>query len=263
MLKFTEDQHLYESIEPDGIQWRSVTSILHNFVEPFNKIEKAAKCSVRKPGKYKNKWYGTPPAQILEVWDRENKRSTDLGHWYHSKMETELLNRTDVNVYPTPLYNGIKIARDQRLIPGIYPEHIVYLQGASLCGQVDRVEVGEDWFEVEDHKTSKEIKLKAFETWEGPKKLLAPIQHLDDCEFNLYALQLSLYAYMILKHNPQFKLRKLTINHVQFKIKELDKWEYPILELDSNGEPIVDKIVKIELPFLLKEVQAIIKHIQL
>ena len=35
----------------------------------------------------------------------------------------------------------LKYAPDQKLIPGIYPEHFVYLKSASICGQADYVEI--------------------------------------------------------------------------------------------------------------------------
>ena len=35
-----------------------------------------------------------------------------------------------------------------------------------------------------------------------------PVNHLDDCNLNHYNLQLSIYAYIIKKHNPKLKDRK-------------------------------------------------------
>jgi hypothetical protein len=35
----------------------------------------------------------------------------------------------------------LKIAPNQKLDPGVYPEHMVYLKSAGICGQSDLVEV--------------------------------------------------------------------------------------------------------------------------
>ena len=62
--------------------------------------------------------------------------------------------------------DGIKISPDQTLVAGIYPEHLVYLKSASICGQADRIEVVADTVNVYDYKTNKEIKSKGFTNWE-------------------------------------------------------------------------------------------------
>ena len=65
---------------------------------------------------------------------------------------------------------------------------------------------------------NKEIKTESFRNWEGiSQKMLAPVSHLDDCNYNHYNLQLSIYMYIILKHNPTFKPGKLILHHIQFE----------------------------------------------
>lgn len=40
-----------------------------------------------------------------------------------------------------------------------------------------------------------------------------PLNTLDDCNYNHYALQLSTYAWMLQKINPNFIIKDLIINH--------------------------------------------------
>lgn len=83
---------------------------------------------------------------------------------------------------------------------------------------------------------------------------------MDDCEFNKYALQLSIYAFIILRHNPNLKLNKLVIQHVKFEeAEEKNKYGYPI-HLLKDGKPIIKEIEYIELPYLRKEIQSIINE---
>ena|ERR1035437_3576520 len=96
------------------------------------------------------------------------------------------------------------------------------------------------------------------DAWEGEKMMLGPVGHLGDCEFYHYAIQLSLYAYCILKHNPQLKLQELVIEHIKFEIEGEGNNGYPIYKRDSNGEFIVREIEEIQLPYLAKECQSII-----
>ena len=46
-------------------------------------------------------------------------------------------------------------------------------------------------FDINDYKTNKVINFYS----QYAKKLLPPMDHLDDCQYNIYALQLSIYAY--------------------------------------------------------------------
>ena len=81
-----------------------------------------------------------------------------------------------------------------------------------------------------DYKTNKEIKTEGFKNYEGiTQKMLFPLNHLDDCNLNHYTLQLSLYMYIILKHNPRLSAGKLTLQHVVFE-EEFDKdpYGYPL-----------------------------------
>ena len=146
MLTFKEENHLYES--PDGRSWLGITTLIGKFKEPFDKETTAAKCSTNKKGK----WYGISKAEILAAWDSERDRSTELGSWYHAKREHDILNNGDDAVYKSNIVDGIKYAPEQRLQPGIYPEHLCYLESAGICGQSDEVKVQDSKLYIRDYK---------------------------------------------------------------------------------------------------------------
>ena len=159
--------------------------------------------------------------------------------------------------------NGVKIAPNQKLEPGVYREHFAYLKSACICGQADLVEVVNGKVNITDYKTNKEIKEKGFVNWEGiTSKMFKPLTHLDDCNLNHYNIQLSLYMYIILKHNPKLKPGKLTIQHVSFEKEKDDENGYPINKYDSNGEPIIKEIKMYKLPYLKDEVRSLIMWIK-
>src|SRR5574343_1970210 len=139
-VRFREENHSYESITDEKIDWLSVTSFISQFKQPFDAKGMADKCSKNK----KSKWFGLTPQQIQEAWGSEAKRSTDLGTWYHNQRESDLLIHAtmvrDGFTLPIikPIYDeGTKVAPDQKLSDGIYPEHFVYLKSAGVCGQSD------------------------------------------------------------------------------------------------------------------------------
>lgn len=65
------------------------------------------------------------------------------------------------------------------------------------------------------HNTNKKIDLKSAynPTTKSTVKMLYPLNHLDDTNFNHYQLQLSTYAWMLQKINPDFVIKDLILNH--------------------------------------------------
>lgn len=262
-LTFKPDNHTYSS--EDGKKWTSVTTLVSAYKEPFDAKNIAERSSKNK----KSKWYGIDPLRIQEIWKAESDRSTSLGTWYHNQRETDVISCDTISRFGTDLKvicsieddNGCKIAPSQKLSDGIYPEHFIYLESIHWCGQADWVEVINGVVNVHDYKTSKKIDMESYVNWEGiSKKMLSPLNHLDDCHKNHYALQLSIYMYMILKHNPNLKPGKLIVHHVQFEeANEKDQYGFPIILLE-NGEPTVKNIDYIELPYLKQEVQTLINQ---
>ena len=263
---FKPQNHKYESVDSDGIEWTSVTSFISKYKKPFDAQSVAEKSSKSK----KSKWYGMSVEDILQAWENESTRAIDQGNWYHNQREADLLELNTIErhgcILPIirPLVtDDVKYAPSQKLVEGMYPEHFVYLKSAGICGQSDLVEVAKGYVNITDYKTNKEIKKESYVNWEGiSQKMLTPVSHLDDCNFWHYALQLSTYMYIILKHNPKLKPGKLTIHHVLFYTEGTDKFGNPITKLDDQGEPMVKKIVPYDLPYLKAEVINLIKHKQ-
>lgn len=258
-IVFNADDHSYSSLDTDSIDWISVTTLVSNFKKPFDSKKVAEKVSKNK----KSKWYGVDPKIIMSIWNNESERSTTLGTWYHNQREEDLcslasIEREGNNIpifKPIDVVNGLKKAPSQKLEPGVYPEHMVYLKSVGICGQSDLVEVVNGKVNIIDYKTNKEIKKESYINWEGKSdKMLPPLDGLDDCHFYHYALQLSIYMYIILKHNPKLKPGKIFIHHVIFEVDGEDQWGYPITKKDINNEPIVKEVIPIEIPYLVDEV---------
>ena len=264
ILKFYPDKHKY--VSEDNTDWLSVTSLISNFKQPFDADAIAVKSSRNK----KSKWYGMTPEEIKEAWKAEANRATTLGTWYHNCREADIceLNNIERKGVTVPIFKpveieGIKHSPNQKLTDGVYPEHMVYLKSAGICGQSDLVEVINGEVHITDYKTNKEIKLSGFTNWEGvTQKMQPPVSHLDDCHLNHYALQLSMYMFIILKHNPKLKFGSLTIHHILFEEVGRDKFDNPITALDSNGDPIVLDIVQYDLPYFKQEAISVIHWLE-
>lgn len=266
MIVFDPTNHSYRSIDDENINWISVTTLISHFKKPFDAKKIAEKVSKKKT----SKWYGIDPTIIQQIWTNEADRSTTLGTWYHNQREDDLcslasIEREGVTVpvfKPSEFKDGLKIAPVQKLEPGVYPEHMVYLRSAGICGQSDLVEVVNGKVNIIDYKTNKEIKKESFVNFEGKsEKMNPPVDGLDDCNFNHYALQLSIYMYIILKHNPKLKPGRIFIHHITFEIEREDNWGYPVAKLDANGDPIVKEVIPMSVPYLVDEVLAIMHYL--
>lgn len=277
MLTFTAENHRYESLpDQDPIDWVSGTGLLGYLKNPFD-----PKQAERSSKSKKSKWYGIPPVTITKLWDGEKDRAANDGSVFHDTMEKKLLAQGvvereghRVHVWPC-LYDslGRKLARDQRLNIGSYPEHLMYLKSAGICGQADICERVGEFINIGDYKTNKKLEKAGYQKWDGSvDKMLGPVSHLDDCNWNHYCLQLSLYMYMVLKHNPGLKPGKLTVYHIKFKSQQTtpdpitgqtqdltDQYDFPIYERDENGHCILEKSTAHDVPYLKKEIEAILK----
>tara|TARA_A100001201_G_scaffold136183_2_gene124986 strand:+ start:4414 stop:5247 length:834 start_codon:yes stop_codon:yes gene_type:complete len=264
---FKEEGHIYESLdenlEKDKINWTSVTSFVGKFKPKFNAKAQAKKSSKNK----RSKWYGMTEKEILDAWNSETERAIKLGNWYHNQREENIcefntIERDGVEVpiiRPITDDNGIKIAPNQKIKDGVYPEHFVYLKSLGLCGQADLVTIVNGKINILDFKTNKEIKETGFTNWEGiTSKMYNPVSHLDDCNLKHYNLQLSLYAYIIKKHNPKLKIGKLQIQHVSFEKEGENKYGYPITKYNDQGEPIIKEIKMYDLPYLKDEITSLV-----
>jgi hypothetical protein len=260
---FKPERHQYISLDEDNIDWISVTTLVKQLKQPFDAPTQAAKSSKNK----RSKWYKMSVEDILTAWKNEGLRATELGTWYHNQREKDICGLQTLSVHDQevpvfrPIYDqaGNKVAPSQKLTDGIYPEHFVYLKSAGICGQSDKPEVINSVVDITDYKTNKEIKTQGFTNYEGiTQKMLFPVSHLDDCDLNHYSLQLSLYMYIILKHNPKLRPGKLVLHHILFEEEGKDKFGYPIAKRDVEGNPIVANIVPYELPYLRTEVISIL-----
>ena len=175
--------------------------------------------------------------QITNQWQNKNDKANIKGTAYHEAQEREALSKgVDVNPFdgleykvfkPYRWEKGVKIQNIDlyNLEPGSYPEIIVAAK--DIIGQVDRPFFAEGKkIYIRDFKTNEKI-----DTSNSFQKMKYPVNHLDDCKFNVYALQLSLYGYLFELHG--YEVQKLALDHYNRSI---------------------------EVPYLRKEVEDIVNH---
>lgn len=245
---FYEDGHTYIDKEGEGA-FTSVSQILHQLEKPKN-WKAIAK-------RYANKT-GQTVAEVEKQWKDKNTKAIERGKVYHAEKQASLnaigvVQRSNtsctVKFYtPRPAGEGVTgyiLEQPDFSVENntVYTEFMVWDVESRICGTADEVEIINGTININDHKTNEEIKKEGFYIpSQGREKLLKPVSHLDDCNWNKYCLQLSLYMYMLWKKNKSLKIGKLTLNHVEF---------------DKDNR--VTRVNKMDVPYLRDEVRAIIE----
>jgi|LakMenE01Jun11ns_1017448.scaffolds.fasta_scaffold9952597_11 hypothetical protein len=246
-VKFIESTHQYLS---DKGELTSVSKFVKGF-EVEKDWKKIAEKNVRNLKKYKG--IIKTVDQVLKEWENKRNLGSAAGTILHEIKEKQRIEScSNIKHSGFKGEDGGKVSFDLSLLEDgyIYPELMLYDFDYMVCGQSDEVEILDRKINIIDYKSDKSIDFKAYQTeWTEPEYLLPPLNHLQNCNGNLYALKMSLYMYMAWKQcRGKFKPGKIIL-----------KW-CPI-ERDEDGIPIlydgIPKIIKeqdIELPYMKQEV---------
>lgn len=270
---FNEDSHTYWN-ENDNEKYISVTTLIGKFEQPYDKdfwsaykalerllseedwkIEKKSLLSTHRFDPEILNVYNIPintfnktQQDILDEWDKTNRESCERGTKIHADLENSMYNM-GANVSLKRFGIGGKFVCDKGrtnldLENGVYPEYLISRTSKDgilkIAGQIDLLVKNGNEITICDWKTNKEIKTKGgFDTRiKQTAKMLYPLNTLDDCNLNHYNLQLSTYAWMVKKLNPDFKIKDLILVH-----------------FDHNGKETV-----YHLPYLEKEVEQMLRY---
>jgi hypothetical protein len=175
-------------------KFKSVTTVLSMLEPEFDSEQVALAIANQDPSKKKEKYQNMSQQEILAEWKRINDEANAYGTEIHEIMEKYLLAN---KIYiPKDDWERELIGKFQDMDPMvngvIYPETILFSEKHKLAGTADIIEDCGEYFNVWDWKTNKKFNyISEFDHW-----LNAPVSHLSDCQYNVYALQLSIYAYM-------------------------------------------------------------------
>lgn len=207
MVTFKEKTHQY--FNDAGHEYISGTTFLHKFQIPFEK-EKFAALKAEKLGITKE--------EVLQMWKESSVEACKFGTKTHLIMENFIIGkeRKDEHQLLYDTFNAI-VAEDFKWAKKVWSEKLLYSDEFRIAGTADLIiEHNDEEFSVGDFKTNKSIDF--CNKW--GQRMLDPISHLSDCNYNLYSLQLSLYAYLFSKISGK-KCRKIFLMHLNE-----DKWNY-------------------------------------
>lgn len=232
-VKFYDEPHKYYI---DNTELISVTTLIHKYQNDFD---------VDYWSEYKASQFNVTQDEIKRAWNFINKKGTLKGSLIHSYAENLFQNK--IYEYPTDLvlntfgFDPIKKEYDitkkyidnfyrdtfDKLIP-IKTEIVLCDKDYKIGGMIDVLFYNKKMneFQIWDYKTNKDF------TYENKRNnLLFELSDLEDCDLEIYSLQLSLYKYLIEK-NTSIKLGGsyliwVSHNNDNYKIiKTKDRTEY-------------------------------------
>lgn len=229
---FEEDHHYECNGKRVGI---SVTRLIEEYSNPFDQQGIAEKVALRD-----NK----SVSEVLEEWKYKNKFACEKGSTCHEYAQSiwsgeeynELLfdgsieYLTAVNKIQSQAMNFWKDFKDKFI--HIQDEQLVGSEEYNICSAVDHLFLDKNdnvW--LIDYKTNSI--LKGYNDDEKnrkyTKKMLIPLQNINDDSLNHYYLQLSIYKYLIEKYT-NIKIYKTMIVYMIENIKNYELIETPYLE---------------------------------
>lgn len=176
----------------------------------------------------------TKQEHLKKQWKKTSEEACEKGSNYHLKKE----NESYFNGYDKV---GDKVANTIyeysfdlfQLKDGFHTEVLVYSDYYKIAGKVDKLLIetvnGERIIHIDDYKTNKALKKQnPFQSFKHP------LNHLDDCNWNTYRLQLSLYAKLL--ELCGYKVGHLQLTHVT----DMGDYPEPFAYLDNEIQLILD-----------------------
>ena len=226
-MHFDESTHtytytyIYEGKNIEGFKaldckpLKSVTTLISEYKQPFD-MKGMAEREAKKTGR--------EVQEVIEDWNLTKERACSLGSKVHKYAENlfsgprEVIRNWDSHCeifHEVPkicravdsFFLNWKKSQDidnQWLAPEIQICHPDY----NIAGTVDLLFSDGNAPAILDWKTNKSIEVIGYD------KMLPPLDDLDDCNYNHYALQLNVYAWM-LRERYDYDAEKMVIVHLR------------------------------------------------
>ena len=246
---FNEDEHIYWDETCPEQKFVSVTTLIHSFTQPFDKdfwsaykalekllskeewaIEKKSLLNTKKFDKVLLEMYNISENDfnreqqaILDAWDEENRKSCERGTKIHADLENSFYKKKkDIDISKFQIGGKFVCEKDRTeldLENAVYPEYLISRVSEDgklrIAGQIDLLVKKGNKIIIGDWKTNKKIETKSFfnQKTKSSVKMKYPLNNLDDVNYWHYTLQLSTYAWMLQKYNPEFEIEDLVLVH--------------------------------------------------
>lgn len=248
-IAFVEETHKYFDVTDPEAVFTSVTTMIHSYTQPFDKefwsaykalekllskdawnLEKRSLLNTKKFDKVlleahniDENDFNREQQLVLDEWDNENRKSCDRGTKIHADLENSFYSKKkDISLSKFEIGGKFECRKDYQALDlenGVYPEYLISRVSEDgklrIAGQIDLLVKKGNKIIIADWKTNKKIETKSYfnNKTKTSVKMKFPLNTLDDVNYWHYTLQLSTYAWMIQKLNPEFEIEDLVLVH--------------------------------------------------
>ena len=182
-----KDAHEYSLLTQTDLVFTSVTTFIDQFFEGFDSEKIATNLVETNP-----RYAGRTVESLIAEWAATGEHGTQI----HDEIDNWIKN--GIEPIETKAINGKKWLQKYKLKSDInvLSEVIVYSTDLMIAGTMDILALDKTTgrYELIDWKTSKKIKTVSYGYKMGTSRATDAVM---DCNFNHYALQLSLYRYLL------------------------------------------------------------------
>lgn len=220
-------QHKYHHRETGKI-YKSVTTTLTS-IEPHFDAEAVSLAITKQLDSVKQERYiGMTQQQILDYWQQLNDEANEYGTKVHNIVEEYLLKNkwwypdtsTEEGLFQQKVIDGYNALNIEEGVT-MWPERILFSEEYQLAGTSDLIiDIDDVFFDVADYKTNRVFN---FYNPYGYETLYKPFDHMQACQWSIYTLQLSVYAYMYEMEFPKRKCRQIYVLYWDKEKQEFQK----------------------------------------
>lgn len=226
MLVFDEKSHTYRHPVTNEL-YISTTTLLSKYKEAFDVEKNAARVAERE---------GVSVQEIKDKWKKNNDESKKYGNKIHKIIEVyqkhnQIDEKDPEQVQIAKSLDKLELFKNCKSC--LY-EHKLFCHEYKIAGTADVIKNEENGlFSIYDFKTNKKFNLTNI----YGRFLLSPVQHLTDCEYNVYSLQISIYAFM---YANMTGLKPSQFGIIYYDRELRDFTVYPVPYLKSEAKKILD-----------------------
>ena len=250
-IRFYEPTHTY-FIDGDSKNVTSCTGFLHQFFPHFDAAATIAKM-MKSPKWPMSKYFGKTAAEIEKGWSDSGKEASGLGTAMHLAIEqflngAEHLIGAEIKATPEWTYFMNFWADCGHDLEPFRMEWEVFSQPHLLCGSIDGVfrRKSDGKIVIYDWKRSKEIK-----TANDFERGYPPLDHLPNCNYWHYTLQLNTYRwfletlyglevgdlYLVILHPNNKNYRRIRLNRLEQEVLDMLDCRMRAVKLAAAGAP--------------------------
>ena len=265
---YSDEEHIYID-KKDNSRYISVTTLINKYSEEFDEdfwssykaleeimdgdtfsiLKKALLATKKFNPKILKKFqideelFAQKKAEIIAQYNATRNEACEHGTAEHLRKELSFYGKHDFDFgrygYKdlSGEYDCKKNYYELDLERGVYPEFLIAVTSRDgilkVSGQIDCLIKNGNEVTLLDWKTNSEIKKESYynRSTKQHQMMKFPLNNVQDSNYWHYALQLSLYAYLLQTLRPEFVIKGLKLIHIDREQKETE-YEVPYLKDD-------------------------------